>query len=251
MSETLSLYHGTTLAAAEQIRAEGWQTRDLTAMVGELAAQHEVAISDVIDDLRRYNRFMLIESDRGRVASFSPDLETALGSWAQRAPEVEWDALWAIWRIKHSNETEMYHWNLDVPGHAWVFEQMAHHKTAVVEVTVTVDDLFGLGAQVGGFARGPLTPELLQLLPGIPEVSIPLPFEPSAEVVVHQVERRVGWDVFAHWLGLTREEFIEHDEAGKFGPSGEGAFAMNPWWPLSAVDAVLERIDGGVPVHQL
>ena len=34
MSELLSLFHGTTLEAAEQIRAEGWQARDLTGMVG-------------------------------------------------------------------------------------------------------------------------------------------------------------------------------------------------------------------------
>ena len=47
----------------------------------------------MIDDLHRYNRFMLIEKDRGQVASFAPDTETAAGSWAQRAPEVEWDAL--------------------------------------------------------------------------------------------------------------------------------------------------------------
>ena len=70
------------------------------------------------NDLRRYDRFMLIEKDRGQVASFTAGYETAGGSWAQRAPEVEWDALWAIWRIKHSGETQMYHWNLDIPGHA-------------------------------------------------------------------------------------------------------------------------------------
>lgn len=126
MSELLHFFHGTTLEAADQIRVGGWQARDLPGMVGELATKHEVPVPDVIDDLRRYNRFMLMEKDRGQVASLAPDYESAAGSWAQRAPEVEWDALWAIWRIKHSGETEMYHWNRDVPGHAWVLEQMAH-----------------------------------------------------------------------------------------------------------------------------
>lgn len=251
MSELLPLFHGTTLDAAEQIRAEGWRVRDLAGMVGELATRHEVPVADLIADLHRYNRFMLIEKDRGQVASFTPDIETAAGSWAQRAPEVEWDALWAIWRIKHSGETEMYHWNLDVPGHAWVLEQMAHQKLAVVEVALTVDELFELGARVGGFARGQLTPELLPLLPGLPEVSLPLPFRPSSEVIIHQLQRRVGWDVYAHWLGLTREEFIAHENAGRFGPAGEGKFAMSPWWPLSAVDAVLESVDAGTSVRHL
>jgi hypothetical protein len=251
MSEPLPLFHGTTLQAAQQIRAEGWGARDLTGMVGELATRHEVPVADVIDDLRRYNRFMLIEKNRGQVASLTLDYETAAGSWAQRAPEVEWDALWAIWRIKHSGKTEMYHWNLDVPGHAWVLEQMAHQKLAVVEVALTVDELFELGARVGGFAHGPLTPELVPLLPGLSEVTLPLPFQPSIEVILHQLERRVGWDVFAHWLGLTSEEFIAHDDAGRFGPAGKGEFAVRPWWPLSAVDTVLERIDAGILVDQL
>jgi hypothetical protein len=251
MSERLSLFHGTTLDAAEQIRVEGWRARDLTGMVGGLATKHEIPVADVIDDLRRYNRFMLIEKDRGQGASFTADYETAAGSWAQRAPEVEWDALWAIWRIKYSGETEMYHWNMDVPGHAWVLEQMAHQKPAVVEVALTVDELFKLDAMVGGFARGRLTPELVPLLPDLPEVSLPLPFHPSTEVTIHQLERRVGWDVFAHWLGLTREEFIAHDDASRFGPAGEGEFAMRPWWSLSAVDAILERVDAGTPVEHL
>lgn len=251
MSEVLHLFHGTTLAAAEQIGAEGWRPRDLAGMVGELAEQHGVPMRAVMEDLRRYNRFMTIERDRGQVASFAPNYETAAGSWAQRAPEAEWDALWAIWRIKHSGVADVYHWNLDVPGHAWVLEQMAHLKLAVVEVALTVDELFELKATAGGFARGPLTRELLPLLDGLPEVSIPLPFDPRSEVTIHPVERRVGWDVFAHWLGLGREEFIAQDAAGRFGQSGVGEFAMRPWWPLSAVDAVLERVDAGTPVDRL
>ena len=101
---------------------------------------------------------------------------------------------WAIWRIKHSGETEMYHWNLDVPGHAWVLEQMAHQKLAVSRLHSPSTSCSSWGARVGGFARGPLTPELLPLLPGLPQVSLPLPFQPSTEVTVHQLERRVGWD---------------------------------------------------------
>ena len=128
---------------------------------------------------------------------------------------------------------------------------MANQKLAVIEVALTVDELLELGAMVGGFAHGPLTPALVALLPGLPEVSVPLPFQPSLEVIIHQLERRVGWDVFAHWLGLTREEFITHDDAGRFGPAGEGEFAMRPWWPLSAVDAILESVDAGTLVDQL
>lgn len=245
MSHHLSLFHGTTLDAAEQIRAGGWQVRDLTAMVGQLATRHGVAVADVIDDLRRYGRFMVTERDRGQVASFTCDPETAAGSWAQRAPEVEWDALWAIWRIKHSGQTAMYHWNQDVPGRAWVLEQMAHQELALVEVRITLEELYERGAMAGGFARGPLTPELASLIPRLPEVSLPLPFRPSTQITIHQVERRVGWDVFAHWLGVTRDDFIAHEQEGRFGASGEGLFEINPWWPLSAVDAILERIDSG------
>lgn len=246
MSEPLSLFHGTTLHAAEQIRAEGWQARDLTGIVGELATQHGVPEVDVFDDLRRYNRFVLIEESRGQVASFAPTYDKAAGSWAQRAPEAEWEALWAIWRIKYSGETELYHWNQDVPGNAWVLGQMAAQKLAVVEVRLTVDEAIELGALVGGFRHAPLTPEHVPILRHLPEVAFPLPFQPEFEVVVHQVERRVRWDVFAYWLGMTQEEFIAHDKAGSFGPAGGSDFEIGPWWPLSAVDALRERVDAGL-----
>jgi hypothetical protein len=251
MNHLVSLFHGTTLEAAVQIRNEGWRARDLTGRIGELARRHDVSVADVVHDLRRYNRFMVIEKDRGEVASFTPDYEAAAGRWAQRAPEVEWDALWAIWRIKYSGEQDMYHWNLDVAGHAWVLEQMAHRNLAVVEIALTIEGMLELGARVGGFAHGPLTPELVPLLPGLPEVSLPLPFQPSTEPIIHLLERRVGWDIFAHWLGLTNEQFAAMDEAGRFGSAGEGDFEVRPWWPLAAVDAVLDSVDAGTPVDQL
>ncbi len=199
----------------------------------------------MIDDLRRYNRFMFVEADRGRVASFAPNYETAAGSWAQRAPEVEWDALWAIWRIKYSGETDLYHWNLDVPGHAWVTEQMGpHHELAVIEVTLSVDNLLHLDARAGG-GRSPITPEILGILSYLAEVAVPLPFRPEGEVRIHHVERRVAWEVFAYWLGLTREEFIARDKAGIFGPGGDDHEGKPRWWPLSVVNAVRAHADAG------
>lgn len=245
VSEPIRLFHGTTLEAAEQIRTAGWQARDLLGTVEELAARHEVEVDAVIDDLRRYNRFMFVEADRGRVASFAPNYETAAGSWAQRAPEVEWDALWAIWRIKYSGETDLYHWNLDVPGQAWVAEQMApHHELAVVEVALSIDNLLDLDATAGR-ERNPITPEILEILSFLPEVAVPLPFRPEVEVRIHHVERRVDWDVFAYWLGLTREEFIARDRAGAFGPSGEDHDGQPRWWPLSVVNAARAHADAG------
>lgn len=237
----ISLYHGTTAAAAEAILKEGFKAPDIDAVLLDVSERHGVAVSRLIEDLETHSSYLVSESDRGSRVSFTPNLENVESTWAQNAPEHLREALWAVWRVKYSTHPDPYAWAQDVAGHAWVIEQLAQSDPVVLELNVGVDELMDLGAQVVSFNARALTPELLPLLEHLPEIAFPLPFQAPRALTLHPLERRIGWDVFAHWLGMDVEEFRKRHEAGEFGTEGVGRYDVSPWWPLSAVDQVLER----------
>jgi hypothetical protein len=53
----LTLYHGTTLAAARAIMAEGWRPIDVDAMVDAVAIEHGIDPANVWAELRSLNRY--------------------------------------------------------------------------------------------------------------------------------------------------------------------------------------------------
>jgi hypothetical protein len=237
------LFHGTTLAAAERIVDNGWVRSDVPSVIGRLAEAHGVDIEAVQADLESYHRFVLADG-RGRYVSFCTDPLKAEHNWAQRAPEAEWEILWAIWRLENGVRAPEP-WNTLVEGHPWVWEQSRSQPLAVVAVDITRTELGRHGAMEGGFGLRPLRDTNLN---EIPDVAIPLPFKPAGDrIVIRPVERHVRWDVFALLLGMAPEQFLEAATAGEFGPPASDALGSSPgrygesppWWTSSQVDAYL------------
>ena len=143
-----------------------------------------------------------------------------------------------MYRIKHMSLDDPWEWNCDVAGHAWVWEQMRHEDLAVVTYTTTYAEMVELGAGGANFRRNALPP--LKLLNSTscsyPEIVYDLPFKPEKDrIAVQPVPRHVPWDVFAHLLGLSPDEFIQRAENGEFGlPASDGIACPRmpsaPWW---------------------
>lgn len=131
-------------------------------------------------------------------------------------------------------------WLSDVAGHTWVWDQMRADQLVVVSYTTSYAEMVDLGARGGGFRETPLPP--LKLLnsttTSLPEIVYDLPFKPDGDLItVTPVARHLPWDVFAHKLGLSPDEFQRRDENGEFGvPASEGVSCpriwtmVRPWW---------------------
>jgi hypothetical protein len=237
----LILHHGTTLRAASAILRTGWQPQSVTAILDRVAAEHGLSKSEIINDLAKFGRYAL-QDDRGTWASFTPSLAKAEHSWAQRAPEAEWEALWTAYRIAYMDEADSWHWTTNVAGHTWVWDQMRNEALAVVSVTTSYSEIVTLDAFTHGFQRRPLPARklLLDHWDKLTEIGFDLPFQPELErLTVSPVERHLPWDVYANKLGITPGEFQRRADSGDFGrPASESAdyqdhFPAGPWWNSS------------------
>jgi hypothetical protein len=250
----LALFHGTTLASAEQILREGWIVKPPRETVTDVALEYGEDPAIVINELERRDRFAVGER-RGEWASFSLDELTTVHSWAQRAPEVRWESLWAIWRLNHpevpyevkgitrGGVTKDVDY-LPRPGVTWVFQQMRHEELAVLKLKISYDSLVKLGATTEGFENKTL-PTLRELTSRAPGVAIPAPFRPSrSRVELRRIDRDLPWTVFAELLGLDDEEFQRRDRSGDFGPRLPDSVRPRdaevwPCWSLRAVEDLL------------
>lgn len=255
LSSMLMLYHGTTLAAAKRILNEGWTVQPPEEHIGSIARDYGKEPAALLEFLRETNRFATTPT-RGNWASFGLNRAIAVRSWAQRAPEVRWEALWAIWRLDHPEipiEIETMSRGDQVKqvevlprtGEAWVFQQMHQDPLAVITLTLSYEMLIGFGAKTDGFEHKPLPPVRVlsgQGGPQPPGVAIPCPFKPpGSRLTLHPIDHIVRWRVFADVLGLSDEEFQRRDRLGEFGPhTSDGVPPSSrdeeqPWWTLSAV----------------
>jgi len=61
-------------------------------------------------------------------------------SYATRAPEFFWEALWAVYVMRHPEVGS--EWNQSDEGHAWVLSQMRHDSPVVLHIEVS-EELLG------------------------------------------------------------------------------------------------------------
>lgn len=234
------LHHATTAAAAGIIQAEGFKQLNSRDAVSVMADRFGLSVEAIMADLDLYKRPFVTESGRGEVISLTSDWRAAATSWAQRAPESEWELLWSCWRLRTRGKgAPIYSWNLDLDGHAWVLEQSRENRPAVMTFELSPSDLRRLGAVAGGFSRDlPLPLDDLDLLSTFPEIAVP--FHAAGELVASRVEllpRVVEWDVVCVLLGVDLDALKKLDADGVLGPAGsEPAGVGNRWWPLPSVE---------------
>ena len=214
----LTLYHGTTLPAAQAILAEGWRPVDVDAVVDAIAIEHGIDPARVWAELRSLNRYATSEG-RGARASFCTNREVTLHSWTQRAPEAKWEALWSVWRLRHPDVAP--EWAGSTPGYVWVWKQMRSDRLGVLAWETSYDEIVALRGHGHAFRRVPLPDPVLLHIPGASwEIGFDVPFTPPRDrLSVIEVDRHVDYLMFADLLGLTREEFIAREESGRFAPA--------------------------------
>jgi hypothetical protein len=251
----VTLYHGTTLPAAESILREGWKATSVANQVDDVANANGIDPAEVWEELASLGRHV-VGPNRGAWASFSPHREVTMYSWAQRAPEATWEALWSVWRLRHPELGE--DWNLDTRGHVWVWEQIRGTPLAVIEYRTTYDGIVerggyarGFGGIPGGeahqFLRESLPPrsEFKRWFARTSEMAFDLPFAPQkSRLSLVSVERTVDWMMYANLLGMTESEFKVLDRQGRFGaPASDSVPAeaqarlnvCTPWWTTNEV----------------
>lgn len=238
--ELLLLHHGTTLRAANRIVDAGWQTLDVQGLIDRIASEHRVAGASVRELLTQWGRFAVIADGRGTNASFAPSAQKVAHRWAQRAPEAEWEILWAVYHLLHPDtDAELNGWDSDVAGRAWVWNRMRHEPLAVLTFATNYAELAVLDARESSH-RMELGPrdDVHSLWTYLTEISFDLPFRPDpARLFVTPIARHLPRDVYAHELGLTLEEFDRRAGRGDFGiPASDGLvlddnlFVQTPWW---------------------
>ncbi len=136
------LFHGTTKSRADRIQQFGFEQPDFDSELEEISQRYEVQSDALQDQLKNLGRIISSRNSDTRIY-FSSHLMHA-ASYATRAPEFYWEALWAIYVIRHPELG--FEWNQSDEGHAWVLSQMQSDTPVVLHVEVP-DEILGHDAE--------------------------------------------------------------------------------------------------------
>ncbi len=190
------------------IQQYGFQNPDLDSELAKLASQYNVSHTSLQMQLSNLGRFVTSRQEQ-KVYFSSHFLHAA--SYATRAPEFHWEALWAIYVLQ--NPELASNWNQSEEGHAWVLSQMQTDPPVVLHVDIP-EEMLGEEAEK---VRGYVSIMSAESESGGKEVAISV----SSEL---QIKDLVVSD---HWIdnsllrflsGLSPEEIEKQVEDGIWGP---------------------------------
>lgn len=136
------LFHGTSTSRSIRILEHGFESPDFNSEIQEIAQRYDVTFELVTEQLARMGRFVASRYQDENIY-FSSDFMHA-ASYATRAPEFYWEALWAVYIIWNPGLGD--DWNQSDAGHAWVLSQMHTDPRVVLHVDVS-EDLLGFDAE--------------------------------------------------------------------------------------------------------
>jgi hypothetical protein len=206
----LILWHGTTRSAAERIAEQGFEATNTAAIVRDAARAHGMPAAPVLAALKMAGRFVVVQEGRDASVWFAATSQDAV-TWAQRAPEARWEALWAVWQIHHGGfDVDPAPW-VDPRAAAWHLWQFRKDPPAVLQVRVPADRVQDRYQKL----VGPETAaERVKI--GAREFSVSHPI-PAGWVVGYEVlPRDVDLTAAAGMLGLEAEELDDRVRAGLF-----------------------------------
>lgn len=245
ISQPATVFHGTRVSMAERIMADGFAPLPISQQIDEVAATFDLTLDALMTDLKAYNRFAIVDARPETV--FVTGNRVKAGSWADRAPEATWEALWAVYRIRHPEVG--WDWDSSQEGHLWVRAHRLDDPPAVLQAVsplvalrrrhsdVTAADEFlsvldsedpdALPKQAERFRS---TPEWLVRPGGL----IPTGFD--------RVPTRVDDDLLRFMSGESMETLREQLRSDHWGQRGASAHAGDrPWHPFEQVWARLSR----------
>lgn len=132
------LFHGTSASRAMRIRKYGFEIPNFEAEIELFAQKYDIRSKDLRQQLDALGRFVSFRRDDKKIY-FSSHLMHA-ASYATRAPEFYWEALWAVYIIRNPELGQ--NWNQSDEGHAWVLSQMQHDRPVILHVEVS-DEVVG------------------------------------------------------------------------------------------------------------
>ena len=227
-NETITLFHGTSSSRGGRIATGGFQPPDLQAEIVAVAERFGVDADELRDDLKRHNRYTQLRGDDQLI--YATTDRNHAESYASRAPEVEWECLWAVFRVRHP-ETGA-EWNQNDVGNFWVTSTLAKDPPVVLELSVALSALAGVNR-----------PELLK------QISYPkrerdsgrevrIPSDARVEHVArHEADRLVDGSLLRHMAGLTPDEIAAEVKRGLWGTPQQ--YRSMWYWPWRGVVARL------------
>lgn len=255
------IFHGTRISMAERIMRDGFAPPPVSELIEAVGDSHDVTVDALMADLEAYKRFAVVDPRTDTV--FTTGNPVKAGSWADRAPEATWEALWAVYRIRHPEVG--WDWNMSDEGHLWVLAQRLADPPAVLEATAP------LGAIRRRNGRPAAEGFLAAVESGDPEAVAQAHhmFGRTPEWLVDPaditaggytpVSARVDNDLLLFLSGESEETFREQLRTGRWGEWGASAHPGDrPWHPF---DEVWARLSGdrqaeleelvGVPITAL
>jgi hypothetical protein len=234
----LPVCHGTRRSSAEAILLHGFKPTSVAEQVAAVAREYELPLERLRSHLQRMGRFAHLDERSGTVSlTASPD---RAGSWANRAPEATWEALWSVYALLHPELSDEYYQSDE--GHFWVMAQQIADPPAVVVGAAPLAALTSWS-----FSRGKTAPEILErtvsqggsaedfvkIYMRIPE------WRADAEHVIfgriQPTPMRLERHVVAFMADEDPEVFHERLRTGAWGqPEGEDQVGM-PFWSFEEV----------------
>jgi hypothetical protein len=243
--ESVTLWHGTTASAAERIVTEGFRLANPGDIVAETAVEFRVDEHALVELLHKRNNYIVSQVGRADSAWFASSHAAAIG-WANRAPEVRWETLWAVWSLME-----------DTPGvgseathprkAAWHLRQFLADLPAVVEVQVPSDAIpipTPRRGPVGSSDENRRSLYLDMVSQGkIPQVALPLAVPVEWVLGYEVVERRVPFGAAAGLLRRTCEELDEMVESGELVRFQQLEAPPQRWWVWDDLVPYLDHRD--------
>jgi hypothetical protein len=234
----VNIFHGTRVSLAERIIEGGFAPLPVVEQIEAVAAAHNVPVDAVMEDLKAYNRFAIVD-ERPNIV-FVTGNPIKAGGWADRAPE----ALWALYRIRHPEVG--WEWNASQQGHLWVLAQRLGDPPAVFLAAAqlgvlrnrsggrTAADLFRDAAEDSDMENAVKTANWLFRMS--PEWLVD-----PADIIPRgfMVSSRVGHPLLYFMSGESSEAFGEQLRSGFWGELGEVTDGDDPWHPFDQVWALL------------
>lgn len=110
----------------------GFQQPDLEYEMAEICHRHNVDKAILKNQLEERGRFISFRGIDNKTYFSSHFMHAA--SYATRAPEFYWEALWSVYLLAHPHLG--LDWNQSNDGHAWVLSQMQNDPPVVLHVEV-------------------------------------------------------------------------------------------------------------------
>lgn len=133
----MQMFHGTRRSYALKIQESGFAPRPVMKQMRSVAEDHGLTVEEVIADLEKHSRFAIADPRPDTIYLVGDQIRAA--NWADRAPEATWEALWAVYRIRHPHVE--FDWNQSDEGHLWVLAKRLQDPPVVVEIEAPIGKL--------------------------------------------------------------------------------------------------------------